>query len=117
VFLRTLDFSPFNVGEERPKLVRLIKALQPGASNQAIAEAIGVNRSTVDRDAKGGANAPLMTGAVPDGPPVGGANAPHQAPKPDDAEAAVAKYPELAEAKSGNDSRETWPHPTRSHTS
>jgi hypothetical protein len=38
------------VTEKRPGLVRLVKALEPDASNRAIAAALGVNQSTVSRD-------------------------------------------------------------------
>jgi hypothetical protein len=48
-FLRSVDFSPFNL-QNRPQLVRRIKELQPEASNRAIAEAIGVSEPTVRRD-------------------------------------------------------------------
>ena len=51
-FLRSLDFSPFNLQEMRPKLVQRIKALQPKASNRAIAKAIGVDEGTVRNDQK-----------------------------------------------------------------
>jgi hypothetical protein len=50
-FLReAVDFSPFNVQKTHPQLVQLIKALQPEASNRAIAEAIGVSEFTVRND-------------------------------------------------------------------
>jgi hypothetical protein len=58
-FLRSVDFSAFNVQDKRPELVRRIKELQPEASNRAIAEAIGVGHQSVMRDLNPG----------PDGPP------------------------------------------------
>jgi hypothetical protein len=42
--------------DARKRLVERIKTLQPKASNRKIAKALGVHRSTIDRDA--GANAP-----------------------------------------------------------
>ena len=48
-FLRSIDLSPFALGE-RPALVRRIKELQPGASVRAIADAVGESKSTVQRD-------------------------------------------------------------------
>ena len=48
--------SAFNLQEQRPELIRMIKALQPGASNRAIAEAIGVGGTTVRRDTAGAPN-------------------------------------------------------------
>jgi hypothetical protein len=62
---------------QRAELIRLIKALQPEASNRAIAKAIGVDESTVRADRQ----------------PAG-----NPAPASDDADPAVAKYPELAQA-------------------
>jgi hypothetical protein len=56
-FLRSVDFSRFNVQDTRPALVRRIKELQPEASNRAIAQAIGVDERTVRRDMPAAANA------------------------------------------------------------
>jgi DNA N-6-adenine-methyltransferase (Dam) len=50
VFLRSIDLSPFNIGDNRPGLVRRIKQLQPDASIRAIAEATGESKSTIQRD-------------------------------------------------------------------
>jgi phage N-6-adenine-methyltransferase len=52
VFLRSIDLSPFNIGDNRPGLVRRIKELQPDASNRAIASAVGVSDVQVGRDLK-----------------------------------------------------------------
>ncbi len=56
-------------------MARLIKKLQPKASNRAIAAAVGVNRSTVDRDIAG-ANAPGGAKKSAQLPAASGANAP-----------------------------------------
>ena len=52
VFLRSIDLSPFNIGDTRPALVRRIKDLQPEASVRAIAEAVGQPKSTIQQDLK-----------------------------------------------------------------
>ncbi len=59
-FLRSIDISAFNMGENRPALVRRIRELQPDASVRAIAEAIGEPKSNVHRD---------LTPPVPHGTP------------------------------------------------
>ncbi len=48
-FLRTVDLSAFNLGENRPKLIKRIKELQPGASTRAIGKATGTPQSSVRR--------------------------------------------------------------------
>ncbi len=60
-FARTLDFSPFNL--EVPERKRLAEKMKKaGASNRAIADAVGVDRKTIDRDL--GTNVPLGDGAT-----------------------------------------------------
>lgn len=52
VFLRSIDLSPFNIGDNRPGLVRRIKDLQPESSERAIASAVGASPATIHRDLK-----------------------------------------------------------------
>ena len=47
-----IDLSPFNIGDNRPGLVRRIKELQPDASNRAIAKAVGADEKTIRNDSK-----------------------------------------------------------------
>jgi hypothetical protein len=49
-FIRSVDFSGYNLGDMRPEIARMIKELQPEASNRAIADALGVTDMTVGRD-------------------------------------------------------------------
>lgn len=57
-FLRAIDLSDYDMQDERAELVQKIKALQPEASNRAIAEAIGVSKDTINRDVNAGSNEP-----------------------------------------------------------
>lgn len=86
-FLRSIDFSAFNLQEKRPELVQRIKALQPGASNRAIAEAIGVSRMTINRDIQPGTDVPVAAEGAPvseERNQLGGTSVP---PAPESAEA------------------------------
>jgi N6-adenosine-specific RNA methylase IME4 len=56
-FIRSIDLSPFNLGETRKKLHQRIKELQPKASTRAIGAMTGVNQSTVVRDLSDDASA------------------------------------------------------------
>jgi phage N-6-adenine-methyltransferase len=57
-FLRSIDLSAFNIGDNRPDLVKRIKELQPEATTRAIGSAIGVSHTTVERDLKVGTDVP-----------------------------------------------------------
>jgi 16S rRNA G966 N2-methylase RsmD len=46
-FLRSIDLSPFNLGDNRPKLHKRIKELQPKASTRAIGQMTGTPQRTV----------------------------------------------------------------------
>jgi hypothetical protein len=82
-FLRSVDFSAFNLQEKRPLLVRRIKALQPEASNRAIADALGVSHTTVDHDVNGGHKLPRSPDDDPEIPDAPGQKLPG-ADDPDD---------------------------------
>jgi N6-adenosine-specific RNA methylase IME4 len=74
-FVRSLQLDRFKVvAEQRREFVEQVKELQPAISNRAIAEALGVDRRTVDRDV--GANAPRGALDRPENEGAGGANAP-----------------------------------------
>lgn len=60
-FLRSIDLSPFNLGDNRPKLHRRIKELQPKASTRAIGQMTGASKSEVHRDV-----APPVPSGTPD---------------------------------------------------
>jgi N6-adenosine-specific RNA methylase IME4 len=50
-FIRSLRLDKFQVlAEDRTRIARRIKELQPAASNRAIADSFGVGRSTINRD-------------------------------------------------------------------
>jgi N6-adenosine-specific RNA methylase IME4 len=75
-FVRNLQFDRFKVvADQRKEFAERVKALQPEISNRAIADALGVGRSTINRDA--GPNGPPETqkgqqngkGDGPNGPP------------------------------------------------
>jgi hypothetical protein len=51
-FLRSIDLSPFNLGDNRPKLHKRIKELQPKASTRAIGQMTGAPKSTVHDDVR-----------------------------------------------------------------
>jgi phage N-6-adenine-methyltransferase len=73
-FIRTIDLSQFNF--DKPKRKRLAKKMsKAGASARAIADSIGVHRSTIERDLNGG-NAPPTGKTTTEKHTVTGANAP-----------------------------------------
>jgi hypothetical protein len=81
-----LTIEAFNVQEKRPELVRLIKELQPEASNRAIAEAIGVSEPTVRRDVNAASHDAPEPDEVAPGLESQAAVASHDAPEPDEAD-------------------------------
>jgi N6-adenosine-specific RNA methylase IME4 len=74
-FVRSLQLDRFKVvADRRKEFIERVKELQPAVSNRAIADALGVDRRTIDRDR--GANAPPgAQNAQQNGEPSG-ANAP-----------------------------------------
>jgi hypothetical protein len=84
-----VDFSAFNLQEKRPQLVRRIKALQPEASNRAIAEAIGVAHETISRDVRAGTSVPGSDNEITGIADQAGTDVPAVEPAPDDEAAAV----------------------------
>jgi len=74
-FVKSLSLDKFKlVAEQRKEFAKRVQELQPKVSNRAIAKALGVNRSTIDRDA--GANAPSGVRRGQGKEKGGGANAP-----------------------------------------
>ncbi len=65
-FLRSIDLSPFNLGENRPRLHRRIKELQPKASTRAIGQATGTPETTTRRDLTAPNGAPEPTSGASD---------------------------------------------------
>jgi N6-adenosine-specific RNA methylase IME4 len=72
--IRLDHFKP--LAEDRQRIVRRIKELQPAVSNRAIARTLGVGHDTIDRDLGRGANAPPASCNSDDAKGAAGANAP-----------------------------------------
>jgi hypothetical protein len=92
----SVDFSAFNLQEKRPQLVNRIKALQPKASNRAIAKAIGVGHQTVGRDVGPGPDGPHKPAPVQTNAERPGPDGPSQ-PEPDTPEPSAALVAQPAE--------------------
>ena len=74
-FVRGLPLDQFKiVTEQRKEFVERVKELQPQVSNRAIADALGVGRRTIDRDA--GPNGPPDDRAAEQNQKAGGPNGP-----------------------------------------
>jgi ParB family chromosome partitioning protein len=66
-FLASISLGPLRVSaEQRKRIAKLIKDLQPEASQRKIAGVLGVNQATVHRDLSGDANASVTEGNSPD---------------------------------------------------
>jgi N6-adenosine-specific RNA methylase IME4 len=76
-FVRSLHLDRFKVlADQRKEFRERVKALQPEVSNRAIAEALGVGRETINRDARGGQNGPLGDGKAKGNGKAGGPHGP-----------------------------------------
>jgi hypothetical protein len=104
-FLASVRFDEFRViAEQRKRIAKQIKALQPDASNRAISKALGVDEKTIRRDsAANAAPSAKKPNENKDGKPAGAANV---ALSGSDAAKLAARHEETARSRQArNDAR------------